>query len=67
MEMGNIADESHLDILNVTLADRRVSSSARESAPAIDYIFVNSRAKEPVVSMKIDAAIDHNMLAMEFE
>ena len=65
------ADETDLENLNETLAEGRVTWSARDQESAIDYMLVNERMRELVTRMwidedgMIDIVSDHNMLVME--
>ncbi|RUM30945.1 MAG: hypothetical protein DSY42_03570 [Aquifex sp.] len=67
------AEENGLEILNVTLAEGRVTWADRMNESAIDFILVNERARRYVRDMwvdecgQIDVMSDHNMLAMTYE
>ncbi|XP_063861825.1 uncharacterized protein LOC135101590 [Scylla paramamosain] len=69
--LGEFVDELELENLNVTLAEGRVTWSAREQESAIDYMLVNGRMREIVSHMWIDEdglvdiVSDHNMLVVE--
>ncbi|KAG0717650.1 hypothetical protein GWK47_054015 [Chionoecetes opilio] len=69
----DFAEENELEILNVTLAEGRVTWSGRENESAIDFMLVNRKARERVRSMwvdeerTIDVASDHNVMVMEYE
>ena len=66
-------EELNLEILNETMAEGRVTWRKRGQQSAIDYILVNEKAREKVVSMSIDEdkefgiASDHNLLLMRYE
>ena len=68
----NFAERNDLEILNVTIAEGRVTWSRRQSESAIDYIMVNERARKHVLKMcvdeerKINIPSDHNMLWIKY-
>ena len=65
-----LAEDEAIEILNNTIAEGRVTWSARGLESAIDYIMVNSVAREDVVDVwvdeerRIDIASDHNAVIM---
>ena len=69
--LEEFTDEMGLENLNVTLAEGRVTWSAREHESAIDYVLVNGRMREIVSRMwideegMVDIVSDHNMLVVE--
>ena len=69
----DFAEAQDLEILNVTIAEGRVTWSGRDSESAIDYMLVNEKARERVTKMwidekrEIDVASDHNVMVIEFE
>ncbi|KAG0715737.1 hypothetical protein GWK47_000111 [Chionoecetes opilio] len=69
----DFAEENELEILNVTLAEGRVTWIGRENESAIDFMLVNRKARERVRNMwvdeerTIDVASDHNVMVMEYE
>ena len=71
--MQDFTEANELEILNVTMAEGRVTWSARECESVIDYMVVNDKARERVKSMwvdedrKIDIASDHNVMVLEYE
>lgn len=69
----DFVEANELEILNVTMAEGRVTWCGRESESVIDYVVVNDRARERVRGMwvdeerKIDVASDHNVMVLEYE
>ena len=69
--LGEFVNEMGLENLNETLAEGRVTWSARNQESAIDYMLVNERMREIVDRMwidedgMIDIVSDHNMLVLE--
>ena len=69
--LAEFIDEMNLENLNQTLADGRVTWSARNQESAIDYVLVNGKMRESVARMwidedgVIDVVSDHNMLVVE--
>ena len=69
--LADFIDEMNLENLNETLAEGRVTWSARDQTSAIDYVLVNGRMREYVTRMwidedgMIDIVSDHNMLVVD--
>lgn len=69
--LAEFVSEMNLENLNETLAEGRVTWSARNQESAIDYVLVNGRMRECVSRMwideegMIDIVSDHNMLTVE--
>ena len=69
----DFAEANELEILNVTVAEGKVTWSGRESESVIDYTVVNDKARERVKSMwvdeerMIDVTSDHNVMVLEYE
>ena len=69
--LGEFVDELNLENLNETIAEGRVTWSARNQESAIDYVLVNGKMREIVDRMwidedgVIDVVSDHNMLVVD--
>ena len=69
--LDEFVNEMNLENLNVTMAEGRVTWSARDQVSAIDYVLVNGKMRECVSRMwidedgMIDVVSDHNMLVVE--
>ena len=68
----DFAEVTDLEILNHTIAEGRVTWSNGNIESAIDYILVNKKAREMVISMNIDEEgdvniqSDHNVLILNY-
>ncbi len=68
----DFTEENDLENLNITIGEGQVTWNAREARSAIDYVLVNSRARECISRMWIDEdgeydiTTDHNMLVVEY-
>ena len=69
--LDEFVDEMNLENLNMTIAEGRVTWSARNNESAIDYVLVNKNMRESVSRMwidedgMIDVVSDHNCLIVE--
>lgn len=68
----DLMEEAHLENLNITIGEGRVTRKSGGVESAIDFVLVNKNAREKVVSLvvdeekEIDVGSDHRVLVLEY-